>query len=87
MNSRYRFSVDNENEDGRTDFSNTLEFDATTLDDVLGNFELFLKGSGFVFSGHLTFEQSLEWSTGPDVGLEKIVQPKRSDDSEGGLIE
>ena len=85
MNSRYRFSVDNENQDGRNDFSNTLEFDATTLDEILGNFELFLKGSGFVFSGHLEFVQP-EWMTGPDVGLE-IVQPKRSDDSEGGLIE
>ena len=30
MNSRYRFSVDNEDQDGRNDFSNTLEFDATT---------------------------------------------------------
>ena len=40
MNSRYRFSVDNEDQDGRNDFSNTLEFDATTLDEILGNFEI-----------------------------------------------
>ena len=50
---RYRFSVDHENEDGRTTFSNTLEFDAEQLPDVVGNFELFLKGAGFVFDGHL----------------------------------
>ena len=53
MASRYRFSVDTENEDGRTIFSNTLEFDAEQLDDVLGNFELFLKGAGFELRGHV----------------------------------
>lgn len=50
---RYRFSVDHENEDGRTTFSNTLEFDAEQLPDVVGNFELFLKGAGFAFDGHV----------------------------------
>jgi len=50
---RYRFSVDHENEDGRTTFSNTLEFDAEFLPDVIGNFELFLKGAGFSFDGHV----------------------------------
>lgn len=55
---RYRFSVDHENEDGRTTFSNTLEFDAEMLPDVIGNFELFLKGSGFAFDGHVDITPS-----------------------------
>jgi hypothetical protein len=53
MTSRYRFSVDTENDDGRTIFSNTIEFDAEQLDDVVGNFELFLKGAGFGLDGHV----------------------------------
>ena len=55
---RYRFSVDHENEDGRTTFSNTLEFDAEMLPDVIGNFELFLKGAGFAFDGHVDITPS-----------------------------
>lgn len=51
--SRYRFSVDHENEDGRTIFRNELEFEAEQLSDVIGNFELFLKGAGFSFDGHV----------------------------------
>ena len=35
----------------------TTEFSAVTLDRVLEEFELFLKGSGFVFDGHLDFVQ------------------------------
>ena len=35
----------------------TTEFSAVTLDRVLEEFELFLKGSGFVFNGHLDFVQ------------------------------
>jgi hypothetical protein len=54
MTSRFRFSVDTENEEtGRTTFSNTTEFDAELIGDVIGNFELFLKGAGFVFHGHV----------------------------------
>ena len=55
---RYRFSVDHENDDGRTTFSNTLEFDAEMLPDVIGNFELFLRGAGFVFDGHVDIQTS-----------------------------
>lgn len=97
---RYRFSVDHENEDGRTTFSNTLEFDAEQLPDVIGNFELFLKGAGFVFNGHVditpneythnnTFNNSPEWDTGADVGAERSPgwSSKRADDTEGGAIE
>lgn len=50
---RYRFSVDHTDDEGNTTFSNTLEFTAEQLPDVVGNFELFLKGSGFAFDGHV----------------------------------
>lgn len=68
---RYRFSVDHENEDGRTTFSNTLEFDAELLPDVIGNFELFLKGAGFAFDGHVdltpsTYTQNNSYNNLPD---------------------
>jgi hypothetical protein len=68
---RYRFSVDHENDDGRTTFSNTLEFDAEMLPDVIGNFELFLKGAGFAFDGHVditpsAYTQSNSYNNLPD---------------------
>lgn len=68
---RYRFSVDHEDDDGRTTFSNTLEFDAEMLPDVIGNFELFLKGSGFSFDGHVditpsAYTQSNSYNNHPD---------------------
>lgn len=83
---KYRFSVDHENEDGRTTFRNELEFDAEQLPDVIGNFELFLRGAGFAFDGHVDITpsqytthntynngaSSAEWNTGPDVGAEHI---------------
>ena len=81
MQNRYSFRVDMETEEGRTEFSNNLEFDALTLDDVLGNFELFLKGAGFVFTGHLEIVPNEPWD---DIA---VPQTKRPDDSEGGLIE
>ena len=34
---------------------NTTEFSKESLNDVIENFELFLKGAGFVFDGHLEF--------------------------------
>ena len=33
----------------------TVTFNGTELDHILEEFELFLKGSGFVFDGHLDF--------------------------------
>lgn len=33
----------------------TVTFNASHLDNILDEFELFLKGSGFVFEGHLDF--------------------------------
>lgn len=35
----------------------TIEFSAVCLDDVLAQFEDFLKGAGFVFDGHLIIDQ------------------------------
>jgi len=32
-----------------------MEFKAVRLDEILANFEDFLKGCGFVFEGHLDF--------------------------------
>jgi hypothetical protein len=96
---RYRFSVDHENDDGRTTFSNTLEFDAELLPDVIGNFELFLKGSGFAFDGHVditpsNYTQNNTYNNIP--GFEEAnqvlreaadVSIKRPADTEGGSIE
>jgi hypothetical protein len=91
---RYRFSVDHENEDGRTTFSNTLEFDAEMLPDVIGNFELFLRGAGFVFDGHVDIQTSNYTETNtynnhPDPVYydNSDVQIKRPADTEGGSIE
>jgi hypothetical protein len=33
----------------------TVEFNAETLDDILNEFEMFLRGAGFHFEGHLDF--------------------------------
>jgi hypothetical protein len=98
---RYRFSVDHENEDGRTTFSNTLEFDAEQLPDVIGNFELFLRGAGFAFDGHVditpsNYTQNNTYNNHPESPFwaEENLDPdydsvkiKRSADTEGGSIE
>lgn len=41
-------------------FTNTVEFEASHIDDVIANFELFLKGSGFHFAGVLDFQEEEE---------------------------
>lgn len=91
---RYRFSVDHENENGRTTFSNTLEFDAEVLPDVIGNFELFLRGAGFIFDGSVditqnayTVQNSLNNHPDPEYYNKTEVQVKRPADTEGGAIE
>lgn len=38
--------------------TNTSEFTCETLDQVVENFELFLRGSGYYFDGHLDFIKS-----------------------------
>jgi hypothetical protein len=35
----------------------TVEFSAVCLDDILTEFEYFLKGSGFVFDGNVVIDQ------------------------------
>jgi hypothetical protein len=44
-------------DDGIGGFTNTVEFEANHIDDVIANFELFLKGSGFHFGGVLDFQE------------------------------
>ena len=85
MTSRFRFSVDTENVDGRTTFSNTLEFDAEQLDDIIGNFELFLKGAGFQLTGHVDITPG-EYTT-HNTYNNNDWSNKRPDDTEGGSIE
>ena len=86
---RYRFSVDHENDDGRTTFSNTLEFDAEQLPDVIGNFELFLKGAGFAFDGHvdITPSEYTHQNTYNNLPESTQIHVKRPADTEGGSIE
>jgi hypothetical protein len=55
---RYRFSVEHTDDEGNLTFGNTLEFTAEQLPDVVGNFELFLKGAGFAFDGHVDITPS-----------------------------
>lgn len=53
-----RFTFKCEHEGLRTDevvITNTTEFKGETLDEVLENFELFLRGSGYFFDGRLDF--------------------------------
>lgn len=95
---RYRFSVDHTDQEGNTTFSNTLEFTAEQLPDVIGNFELFLKGSGFAFDGHVDIAPSEythqnTYNNHPDPGyLDELkhsadIQIKRPEDTEGGSLE
>lgn len=61
-------------------YGNRVEFDAEVLDDVIGNFELFLRGAGFGFNGHVDivdqrFTKHNTFNNDPAA------------DSEGGLIE
>jgi hypothetical protein len=39
------------------DFKNILEFEADGLEDVIANMEIFLKGNGFFFDGHLDIHE------------------------------
>lgn len=87
MTSRFRFSVDTEDQDGRTVFSNNLEFDAEILDDILGNFELFLKGSGFELRGHVDINEDTYTKHNTYNNDPADIHVKRSADTEGGSIE
>ena len=52
----------------------TTEFNAVSLDRLLEEFELFLKGSGFVFDGHLEFVQHKSWTETYEDDLDNIEQ-------------
>jgi hypothetical protein len=59
------------------------------LPDVIGNFELFLKGAGFAFDGHVditpgAYTQSNTYNNLPE---SSDIQIKRPADTEGGSIE
>lgn len=97
---RYRFSVDHTDDDGNTTFSNTLEFTAEQLPDVVGNFELFLKGAGFAFDGHVditpsAYTQNNSYNNLPgfDEANRELreetaeIHVKRPADTEGGSLE
>lgn len=99
---RYRFSVEHSDDEGNLTFGNTLEFTAEQLPDVVGNFELFLKGSGFAFDGHVDitpseYTQYNNYNNHPDPGyfdeLNKELREtaeihvKRPADTEGGSLE
>jgi len=99
---RYRFSVEHTDDEGNLTFGNTLEFTAEQLPDVVGNFELFLKGSGFAFDGHVDispsdYTQYNNYNNHPDPGyfdeLNKELREtaeihvKRPADTEGGSLE
>ena len=90
MTSRFRFSVDTEDNDGRTIFSNTTEFDAEFLPDIIGNFELFLKGAGFELGGHVDIidEEEDEYTNYNTYNNHPAdIHVKRPADTEGGSIE
>jgi len=44
----------------------SVEFNAETLDDILNEFEMFLRGAGFHFEGHLDFVNEDEWNEDND---------------------
>jgi len=53
----------------------TVEFNAETLDDILNEFEMFLRGAGFHFEGHLDFVNEDEWNEDND-GVEEFQTPQ-----------
>jgi hypothetical protein len=53
----------------------TVEFNAETLDDILNEFEMFLRGAGFHFEGHLDFVNEDEWNEDND-GVEEFETPQ-----------
>jgi len=51
----------------------TVEFPATMLDDVVKEFEMFLKGCGFIFDGHLEIVQD-DVCTNDEDDLDNVTQ-------------
>jgi len=44
----------------------TVEFSAVCLDDILSEFQDFLKGAGFIFDGQLQFVDESKWEPIPE---------------------
>ena len=53
----------------------TVEFNAETLDSILNEFEMFLRGAGFHFEGRLDFVNEDEWNEDND-GVEEFETPQ-----------
>jgi hypothetical protein len=53
----------------------TVEFNAETLDDILNEFEMFLRGAGFHFNGQLDIVNVDEWNEDND-GVEEFETPQ-----------
>lgn len=68
---RFVFTAQNGNPGEEHSYANSAEFEAEVLDDVIGNFELFLKGAGFMFNGHVDivnndYTRHNTFNNGPD---------------------
>ena len=49
-----KFTFTCEEVEGKVNTARNVQFSAVHLDDIIEEFELFLKGCGFYFDGHLT---------------------------------
>jgi len=74
--SKYTFVKQPEDDNWLEEGDSTLttEFNAVSLDRLLEEFELFLKGSGFVFDGHLEFVEHKSWTETEEDDLDNIEQ-------------
>jgi hypothetical protein len=64
-----------------TQSKRTVEFNAETLDDILNEFEMFLRGAGFHFNGQLDIVNVDEWNEDSD-GIEEFKTPQFQFDEE-----
>jgi hypothetical protein len=64
-----------------TQSKRTVEFNAETLDDILNEFEMFLRGAGFHFNGQLDIVNVDEWNEDSD-GIEEFETPQFQFDEE-----
>jgi hypothetical protein len=59
----------------------TVEFNSETLDSILNEFEMFLRGAGFHFNGQLDIVNVDEWNEDSD-GIEEFKTPQFQFDEE-----
>jgi len=59
----------------------TVEFNAETLNDIMNEFEMFLRGAGFHFNGQLDIVNVDEWNEDND-GIEEYETPQFQFDEE-----